>query len=181
MGVVVRPGATLQVQGPRAEPRFVSGAASPSVDWGTFYNKSAPGEVRWSQCAHACAARLWGPWDLQERSNGSFSKVALNWETPVSPFIPPSTPPGLEPLLLDREPWRACIYVWGGPWLFSECEIRCRGGTSLACQVFGGCWLMNCSLGGLSSHPMGTHPLIPHAKVKNFSLCDVFRPGELVS
>ena len=60
----------------------------------------------------------------------------------------------MEPLLLEREAWRVCVCVWGGPWLFDESEIRCRGGTALQCSVFGGSWLRNCALGGLSPHPM---------------------------
>ena len=158
LGVVVRPGAGLLVRGAdmpaqRQVQPGSEGDGKPLVDWMTWYNESAPGEVRWSRCAHQCASRVWGKWNLQERTNGTISKVAFNWEAPTNPSFPPAMP-GYDPLLLEREVWRECICVWGGPWLFSDCEIRCRGGTSLVCSVFGGSWLRRCSLGGLSSHPM---------------------------
>ena len=48
------------------------------------HEATGAGAVRWSKDAIRYGSRIWGNWDMQERSNGTIKQVALNWETPTA-------------------------------------------------------------------------------------------------
>ena len=99
-----------------------------------------------------------GPWMLEEceiryihkyHTNHAYLYTRTHTHTHTHP-----TPPPTYTHIHDKYTLTCIVAVWGGPWMIDDCELRCRGGSSLDCSVFGGCWLRKSSLGGLSSHPM---------------------------
>jgi len=94
---------------------------------------------------------LWGRWQLQKASIGSFARAALMAEVPI----------------------RSCETVEVlGAWAFRECEVRCAAGTALAVDNKGRAVLEVCGVGGDGDGRRQAHRAVRASASADVSLHD---------
>ena len=79
-------------------------------------------------------SRIWGLWFMEPESGGSFDGVTCAYTTE-----------GQEEILMD---------VWGRPWTFDSCQVRCAGGMAIRLAKLGEVTCSACGIGGLEGGTM---------------------------